>query len=149
MPAAFAGAMVRVAQVRCLKPVCPLEVELSVLLPKPKTFALPRPLLAVTRDDVVGVLHAWAKVLERAKTVQAWAVEALPKALAGQAVLVDELETVHVHAERRAETAIHVLASPPWSMRVLKPLDAVTKENVTNVMKLSQLCGSYGIPSVS
>ena len=149
LPAAFAGAMVRVAQVRCLKPVCPLEVELSVLLPKPKTFALPRPLLAVTRDDVVGVLHAWAKVLERAKTVQAWAVEALPKALAGQAVLVDELETVHVHAERRAETAIHVLASPPWSMRVLKPLDAVTKENVTNVMKLSQLCGSYGIPSVS
>jgi hypothetical protein len=92
-------------------------------------------------------MQAWGDVIRRATAVQAWAEQALPAMVAGKRVLVDEFETSHVHD--KLETNIHVLASPPWSMRVLKPLEEVTQENVSSVMALAQLCQAYGIPSVS
>ena len=46
-----------------------------------------------------------------------WAERALPKAVAGERVMVDEIESSHV--SDKFETCIHVLASPPWTMKVL------------------------------
>jgi len=147
LPAAYADATVRAEQIRSSKPESPIETVLTVALPKSMDFTVAKPLLAITRDDVVAKMDAWASMLKRAATVQAWAEAALPKVLAGQRVLVDELETSH--RTRPFETCIHVLATPPWSMKVIKPLEEVTNENVTNVMFLATLCGSGGVPTVS
>jgi len=149
LPAAFAAddVGVDVSEVRCAKPECPLETTLTVRLAVSKVFTLRKPLMAVTRGEVVKLMEAWGDVIRRATAVQAWAEQALPAMVAGKRVLVDEFETSHVHD--KLETNIHVLASPPWSMRVLKPLEEVTQENVSSVMALAQLCQAYGIPSVS
>ena len=40
-----------------------------------------------------------------------------------------------------------VLASPPWSMKVLNRLEDVTQKNVTDVMAYAALCGSHGVPT--
>lgn len=148
LPAAFAGEAVSVAEVRCPKPACPLETVITVRLPKPKEFTLPSALDAVDEPAVVALMHGWAALMERARTVQAWAEQALPKAVAGQRVMVDEVETEHVHEAERLETFIHVLASPAWSMKVRKALCDVTERNVTDVMALAALCGAAGVASV-
>ena len=93
-------------------------------------------------------LQAWADVIQRGKEIQMWVEQALPKALQGQRVMVDELKVPHVNAEDEFETSIHILASPPWSMKVMKGFKDVTPENVKNVLVLSQLCGPSGIPTV-
>ena len=78
--------------------------------------------------------------------MQAWVEQALPAALAGQRVMVDEVETTHV--TDRFETWVHVMAAPPWSMKVIRRLEEVTQENITQLLALAALCGSSGVPSV-
>ena len=60
--------------------------------------------------------------------------------------MIEEIESTHVRD--KFETCIHVLASPPWAMKVLKPLAEVTQEQVASVMALAALCGSSGVPSI-
>lgn len=147
LPSRFAGSDVAVAQNRSKRVgSAPIETILTVRLPKPKEFALPSPLIHVTHDAVVGLMRAWGAMLARCTEVQAWAEHALPTAMAGTPVMVEEVETIHVH--EKYETAIHVLSTPPWSMRVLVPLRDVTRDKVERVMALATLCTSYGVPSV-
>ena len=146
LPAAFAGEAVAVAEVRCAKPSCPQETRLTVRLAVPKELTLAMPLEAVGREDVVAAMRAWEAVLQRGRPVQAWVEQALPAALAGQRVMVDEVETTHV--TDRCETWVHVLAAPPWSMKVIRRLEEVTQENITQLLALAALCGSSGVPSV-
>jgi len=87
-------------------------------------------------------------MIQRCKNVQAWVEQALPRALVSERVMIEEVETSHVIVDDRFETHIHILASPPWSMKVMKRLEDVTEEKVKNVMTLAQLCGPCGIPSV-
>ena len=61
-------------------------------------------------------MEGWGELIRRGARVQAWAAEALPSPIAGQRVLVDE-----VRVAQRRETLVHVLASPPWSMKVGGP----------------------------
>jgi len=146
LPAVFAGTSVTANPVRSPKPACPIETAITVLLPMPKEFTLPKPLEAVTREDVAALMQAWSSILERGREVQAWAEQALPKAVAGQRVTIDEIESTHVN--QKFETSITVLASPPWSMKVLKRLEDVTQQNVIDVMTYAALCGAQGVPSV-
>uniref|UniRef100_A0A7S3AMA1 CobW C-terminal domain-containing protein n=1 Tax=Haptolina ericina TaxID=156174 RepID=A0A7S3AMA1_9EUKA len=146
LPAALAGESVTIAEVRCSKPACPIETVLKVMLSKPKELTIFKPLDRVTHEDVVALMQAWCDTVQRGKAVQTWAEQLLPKAVAGQRVLVDEIESTHVND--KFDTFIHILATPPWSMKVLKPVKDVTKENVASVMALAALCGASGIPSV-
>ena len=148
MPAVFADEVATVCEVRCSKPACPIETILCVMLPKPKEMSIPKPLVDVTRDDVAHLMHAWSKVIKRGQSVQAWAEHALPKPVAGSRVMVDEVEVPHVHNELNYETCIYVLASPPWAMKVLRRLEDVTQKNVEDLMALTALCGSMGVPSI-
>jgi len=149
LPAAHAGTSVGVDEVRCAKPACPIETVLTVQMPKPKQFTLRKPLASVAQAEVAELMAAWGAMLERGRAVQAWAEQALPKPVAGSRVLVDEVEGGRdIHTSERLETHLHVLATPPWSMKVLRPLDDVTQQNVTELMALAQLCGSTGVPSV-
>jgi len=147
LPTGFAGESVTADQVRTSgKPTAPLETVIKVMLPKPKEFMLAKRLEAVTKDDVVTLMTAWGARLERGKTVQAWAEQALPKAVAGHRVMVDEVDVAHV--ADKVEVCIHILASPPWSMKVLKRLEDVTQKDVISVMAYSALSGPGGIASV-
>ena len=138
-----------VEEVRVNKTGSPIETTISVLLPKPKMFTVAKPLRDVTRDDVSALMDAWNDVLRRARDVQAWVEAALPKSVAGERVVVDELEVEHVDAKQRYETWIHVFASPPWAMKVLRRLEDVTQSKVNDVMALGALCGASGVPSVA
>ena len=60
--------------------------------------------------------------------------------------MVDEVEVVHV--TDKFETEIHILAKPPWSMKVLKRLEDVTQKNIEDLMTYAALCGANGMPSV-
>ena len=85
-------------------------------------------------------------MLQRGQAVQAWAEGVLPKPIAGARVLVDEVVSTHVR--NKFETFLHVLATPPWSMKVLRRIEDVTQENVMQLMTLASLCGSSGVPSI-
>ena len=148
LPADFAGADVAAEQVRCAKPACPLETVVRVMLAKPKELTISKHLAAVTRDDVTAQLQAWGQTIQRGKAIEAWAREALPHAVGGERLMVDEVETTHVSEAVKYETHIHVLASPPWSMKVLKRIEDVTQKNVQDLMQYAALCGSQGVPSV-
>jgi len=143
------GLEVTAFEVRASKPECPFETRLRVMLSRPKEFILPTPLAEVRQPQVLALMQSWAAVLERSKVVHAWAVEALPPALSSHHVMVDEIAVEHVDESRRLETFIHVLATPPWSMKVMKGLDDVTQKNVVDVMAIAALCGSTGVASVS
>ena len=149
LPTAFKGTPMLVEEVRVNKTGSPIETTISVLLPKPKMFTVAKPLRDVTRDDVSALMDAWNDVLRRARDVQAWVEAALPKSVAGERVVVDELEVAHVDAKQRYETWIHVFASPPWAMKVLRRLEDVTQSKVNDVMALGALCGASGVPSVA
>ena len=147
LPTAFAGEAATVCEVRRSKPECPIETVIKVMLRKPKELTVCKPLVAVTREDIAGVMRSWNDVLRRGATVRALAEQALPQAVRGERVIVDEDEAQHVTGDD-FETAIHVLCSPPWSMKVLRRLEEVTQQNVKEVMALASLCGSHGVPSV-
>ena len=51
-------------------------------------------------------------------------------------------------ADLQVETLIHVLATPPWSMRVLRKLEDVTRKDVSDILALTALCGACGIPTL-
>ena len=141
-----------VHEVRCSRPACPFDTVVTVQLPAPKTFTIAERVEEVAQADVTALLEKWADVLRRANDtgVQAWAEAALPKAVAGQQVMVDEVDTGHMHADQALQTWIYVFASPkPWSMKVMKPLERVTQKNVTDVMALAALSGGLGMPSVA
>ena len=83
---------------------------------------------------------------KRCAEAKRWAEEVLPASVKGQRVMVEEVDVGH--KTEPLETLIHVLATPPWSMKVLKALANVTPHDVKQVMGLAELCAGHGIPSV-
>ena len=148
LPAEFSGESVTVEQARCSMASCPLQTLIRVMLPKPKELTLLQPLVSVTCADVAAEMGTWAGMIQRAKSVHGWAHAALPDAVAGERLLVEEVETTHVDDAVKVETHIHILATPPWSMKVLKRLEDVTQKNVADLMQYAALCGAQGVPSV-